>query len=197
MAALCSGDACGWVGKLNDSEDSVYLLLCIHIQENTHEDVLRMFPSALTPIKNLISMVPVIKPRKYSIASSSQLHWDCILPSGRKRLGLCTKYLFDLDACERPKIAAQVHDGILAPPAGTIKCWCASFQSSHSHFCSHQTARRRFSSLAWERVLLRSALSCKNVRHWIVLAKSLANAICGLEFDTARTTICFQVVLLC
>jgi len=97
------------------------------LQEYSHEDVLRMFPSALPPVENLISMIPIIKPRKYSIASSSKQHaenahlvivlWEGPLPSGRKRLGLCTQYLFGLDPLERPKIAAQVHEGILFPPA--------------------------------------------------------------------------------
>lgn len=103
------------------------------LQEFTHEDTLRMFPSAIPPVENLVSMVPIIKPRLYSIASSSLEHpdnsqlvvvkYEEALPSGRKRQGLCTRYLFGLDPWEQPKIAAQVHEGILYPPGDpSIPC---------------------------------------------------------------------------
>eukprot|EP00906_Rhabdomonas_costata_P020237 RCo029411 len=101
--------------------------------EYTHEDALKMFPSAMPPIESLISMIPTIKARKYSIASSAQLHpdnahlvvvqWSGALPSGKIRTGLCSKYLLSLNPVERPPVAAQVHEGILAAPEeGATPC---------------------------------------------------------------------------
>ena len=43
-----------------------------------HADVLKRFKSARPPIEHLINMVPVLKPRAYSIASSPSMHSDMI-----------------------------------------------------------------------------------------------------------------------
>ena len=43
-----------------------------------HADVLKRFKSARPPIEHLINMVPVLKPRAYSIASSPSMHADMI-----------------------------------------------------------------------------------------------------------------------
>mmetsp|Transcript_14287 Transcript_14287/g.48858 ORF Transcript_14287/g.48858 Transcript_14287/m.48858 type:complete len:1961 (-) Transcript_14287:1606-7488(-) len=69
-----------------------------------HADVLKRFPSARPPLEQLMDMIPVIKPRSYSIASAPSMHPDeielCIVavdwevPStGEKRFGQCTSYL--------------------------------------------------------------------------------------------------------
>ena len=69
----------------------------------TYADVLRMFPSAKPPLEHLLSLIPCIKPRLYSIASSQRfvnnkvelaiviLDWKT--PSGVKRRGLATDFI--------------------------------------------------------------------------------------------------------
>merc|ERR1719299_182565 len=41
-------------------------------ETTTYEELLRQFPSAKPPLEQLMSMVPCIKPRLYSIASSQR-----------------------------------------------------------------------------------------------------------------------------
>lgn len=43
-----------------------------------HADVLKRFPSARPPLEQLINMIPALKPRAYSIASSHLMHPDRI-----------------------------------------------------------------------------------------------------------------------
>ncbi|KAF9183217.1 hypothetical protein BGZ51_004178 [Haplosporangium sp. Z 767] len=72
----------------------------------THADILREFPSAHPTIPQLINMLPLIKPRHYSIASSQKAHpnsvhllivaVDWVTPSGKTRFGQCTRYLTTL-----------------------------------------------------------------------------------------------------
>lgn len=69
----------------------------------THADLLLQYPSTKLSIDYLIDHIPRIKPRLYSIASSSEMHPDqiqlCIVkddwttPSGRYREGLATKFI--------------------------------------------------------------------------------------------------------
>ncbi|KAG0234906.1 hypothetical protein BGX31_004415 [Mortierella sp. GBA43] len=69
----------------------------------THADVLREFPSAHPTIPQLINILPAIKPRHYSIASSQKAHPNSVhllivavewtTPSGKPRFGQCTRYL--------------------------------------------------------------------------------------------------------
>mmetsp|Transcript_37349 Transcript_37349/g.76622 ORF Transcript_37349/g.76622 Transcript_37349/m.76622 type:complete len:1929 (+) Transcript_37349:134-5920(+) len=69
-----------------------------------HADVFGMFPSARPPLEQLMNMIPVIKPRSYSIASAPLMHPDeielCIVavdwevPSRKEtRFGQTTSYL--------------------------------------------------------------------------------------------------------
>jgi len=69
-----------------------------------HADVFKRFPSARPPLEQLINMIPVLKPRSYSIASSPLMHPDMIqlcvvqvdwnVPSTKEfRLGEATGYL--------------------------------------------------------------------------------------------------------
>ncbi|KAG0328197.1 hypothetical protein BG004_002587 [Podila humilis] len=72
----------------------------------THADILREFPSAHPSIPQLLNILPAIKPRHYSIASSQKAHpnsvhllivaveWEA--PSGKQRYGQCTRYLTSL-----------------------------------------------------------------------------------------------------
>jgi sulfite reductase (NADPH) flavoprotein alpha-component len=74
----------------------------------TYAELLTKFPSATPTIGNLIDYVPDIKPRLYSIASSSRLRGDddchlCIIKnewsaaSGRNCVGVCTGWLETLE----------------------------------------------------------------------------------------------------
>jgi len=72
----------------------------------TYGELLQKFPSAKVSIGNLLDYVPDIKPRLYSIASSSRMRGDdechlCIIKnewaatSGRELVGLSTRWLSD------------------------------------------------------------------------------------------------------
>jgi sulfite reductase alpha subunit-like flavoprotein len=93
---------------------------------HTFADVLWEFrETALPPFEYLLSMIPPICPRLYSIASSPLYQKDSLDllivlntwedPSQKYRVGLCTRYLFGIDMGE--KVAIQVRKGILQPPA--------------------------------------------------------------------------------
>ncbi|KAJ9095234.1 hypothetical protein QFC21_005600 [Naganishia friedmannii] len=72
----------------------------------TFADVLKQFKSARPSIEELVGMIPEIKPRHYSIASSQKAVGDKVellivtvdwtTPSGSPRFGQCTRYLADL-----------------------------------------------------------------------------------------------------
>ena len=69
----------------------------------TYADVLRMFPSAKPSVEHLVSLIPCIKPRLYSIASSQRLVndkvelviviLDWMTAGGKARRGLSTNYI--------------------------------------------------------------------------------------------------------
>jgi len=93
LETLTSDDPKGKEMYRNMSEDMV-----------NHVDVLKAFPSARPPLDQLMNMIPVIKPRSYSIASSPLMHPDAIelcvvavdweVPSkAETRFGLCTSYM--------------------------------------------------------------------------------------------------------
>ena len=92
----------------------------------TYADVLRQFPSAKPTLPFLLEMIPTMKPRYYSIASSplmnpTSIHL-CIVgvnwktPSGRERRGQCTSYLHDLQADGKTSIRAAVTPGTMKMP---------------------------------------------------------------------------------
>jgi sulfite reductase (NADPH) flavoprotein alpha-component len=72
----------------------------------TYADVLREFSSARPPASTLIDLIPRIKPRHYSIASSMKAHPSAVhllvvevewtAPSGKRRFGLASHYLANL-----------------------------------------------------------------------------------------------------
>ena len=89
-----------------------------NIKETTHyADLLKKYPSAKVKLDTLVDYVPRIKPRLYSIASSSEMHPGtlelCIVkddwttPSGKLRNGLCTRYLTDLGLGKEPDLVAS------------------------------------------------------------------------------------------
>jgi sulfite reductase (NADPH) flavoprotein alpha-component len=76
------------------------------VETVTFADVLRQFKSARPSIEELVGLVPEIKPRHYSIASSNAAVGDRVellivtvdwaTPSGTPRYGQCTRYLVGL-----------------------------------------------------------------------------------------------------
>jgi sulfite reductase (NADPH) flavoprotein alpha-component len=73
------------------------------VETVTFADVLRQFKSARPSIEELVGLIPEIKPRHYSIASSNAAVGDLVellvvtvdwaTPSGTPRYGQCTRYL--------------------------------------------------------------------------------------------------------
>ena len=69
----------------------------------TYADLLLEFSNHKLSIKQIIEIIPNIKPRHYSISSSMKMHpnsihllivaVDWVTPKGRKKYGLCTRYL--------------------------------------------------------------------------------------------------------
>ena len=109
----------------------------------TYADVFSMFPSARPTLDHLVVMIPLIKPRLYSISSGSNAHprniqltvgsitWKT--PKGQTRYGLCSNYLkgiaqqsqpgYKSDDANEPKwdikdnrIACFVKSSPLCPP---------------------------------------------------------------------------------
>jgi sulfite reductase (NADPH) flavoprotein alpha-component len=76
------------------------------VETVTFADVLRQFKSARPSIEELVGLIPEIKPRHYSIASSNAAVGDLVellivtvdwaTPSGTPRYGQCTRYLAGL-----------------------------------------------------------------------------------------------------
>ena len=95
---------------------------------NTYADVLTEFSNtALPPFEYLLSMIPAITPRLYSIASSplyrkNRLELLVVLnrwndESQTVRTGLTTRYLFGMEIGDT--VAIQIRTGILQPPEDT------------------------------------------------------------------------------
>ncbi|KAJ3087253.1 hypothetical protein HDU96_004572, partial [Phlyctochytrium bullatum] len=93
----------GWLGSAEGAEDLEKL---VEDETPTYADVLRMFPSARPSVDVLLTLVPDIKPRHYSISSSMNVHPDSVhllvvavdwkTKSGKLRTGQCTRYLQQL-----------------------------------------------------------------------------------------------------
>ncbi|KAI1306262.1 hypothetical protein EDD11_004848 [Mortierella claussenii] len=91
----------------------------------THADILREFPSAHPSIPQLIAMLPTIKPRHYSIASSQKAHpnsvhllvvaveWTAPF-SSKPRFGQCTRYLTSL--CVGAKVTVSIKPSVMTLP---------------------------------------------------------------------------------
>lgn len=92
----------------------------------TYADILRRFPSAKPSLDLLLDMIPIMKPRYYSIASSpllnpSSIHLcivgvDWTTPKGIERHGQCTSYLRRLTAGKDTVIRAAVAPGTMRMP---------------------------------------------------------------------------------
>ena len=100
----------------------------------TYADLLKMFPSTKMSMEYLIDHIPRIRPRLYSIASSSEMHGDslhlCIVkddwktPSGKYRQGTSTRYLQGLSQGSTPDLVATKMNaaGILVPDTHELPC---------------------------------------------------------------------------
>jgi sulfite reductase alpha subunit-like flavoprotein len=83
----------------------------------TYADLLKEFKSARPTITELLDLVPPVKPRHYSIASSQKVHPDfvhllVVLVSwrdgfGRERFGQCTRYLRDMRPGARVTVSVK------------------------------------------------------------------------------------------
>jgi len=92
----------------------------------TFADILEEFPSARPPLEDLIRMLPAIKPRHYSIASSMNMHptsvhllvvlvsWET--PSGATRYGQCTRYLSSLIPGPSTKLTVSIKPSMMHLP---------------------------------------------------------------------------------
>ena len=80
----------------------------------TYSDLFKKFPSTKLSLEYILDHVARIKPRLYSIASSSEMHGDnlhlCIVkddwetPSGKYRVGMTTQYLSGLSQGSTPDL---------------------------------------------------------------------------------------------
>merc|ERR1719217_293826 len=106
-------------------------------ETTTYEEVLRMFPSAKPPLEQLMSMVPCIKPRLYSIASSQRAmndrvelmivinDWDT--PGGKWQCGTSTDYIermgvaWDKDNASQWSLPCQITSGTFNFPESMMQ----------------------------------------------------------------------------
>lgn len=92
--------------KLASSEGAEELKKRQDVDFDTFVDILEEFPSARPSFSELVRIIPPLKRREYSIASSQKLHpnavhllivvVDWVDPKGRLRYGHASKYLSDL-----------------------------------------------------------------------------------------------------
>ncbi|XP_031392781.1 NADPH-dependent diflavin oxidoreductase 1 isoform X3 [Punica granatum] len=96
-------------------------------ERRTVLEVLEDFPSVQMPFEWLVQLVPPLKPRAFSISSSPSAHpgqvdltvnvvsWTT--PFKRKRSGLCSTWLANLDPHQSTVIPAWFQKGSLPPPS--------------------------------------------------------------------------------
>ncbi|CAI0451097.1 unnamed protein product [Linum tenue] len=96
-------------------------------ERRTVLEVLEDFPSVQMPFEWLVELVPPLRKRAFSIASSPSAHPNQVhltvsvvswtTPFKRKRMGLCSSWLASLDPLQGVTIPAWFHKGSLpAPP---------------------------------------------------------------------------------
>ncbi|VEU20587.1 DEKNAAC101398 [Brettanomyces naardenensis] len=94
----------------------------------SYADVFGLFKSARPSAQDLVSLIPPLKRREYSIASSQKVHpnavhllvvvVDWVDKQGRKRYGQCSKYLSDLQVGD-PVVVSVKPSLMKLPPATT------------------------------------------------------------------------------
>jgi len=92
----------------------------------TFADVLAEFDSARPPLEVLAAIIPAIKPRHYSIASSMNMCSDSVhllvvlvnwvTPKGRTRYGQCTHYLANLNPADEPMLTVDIKHSAMHLP---------------------------------------------------------------------------------
>jgi len=108
------------------TDDAEAFKLGIH-ETVTFADLLLQYKTANPTIEDLVELIPPIKARHYSIASSMKLNprsvhllvvaVDWVTPRGRKRFGQCTRYLANLDPTkEECHVAVDVMPSVLRLP---------------------------------------------------------------------------------
>jgi len=120
-----------------DSEEGKKKYVDLVTETVTFDDVLRMFPSAKPPLEQLMGMIPCIKPRLYSIASSQRAmndkvelmivinDWDT--PSGKWQCGTSTDYIermgqaWDKDDTAAFKMPCQITSGTFNFPESMMQ----------------------------------------------------------------------------
>jgi len=127
--SLCATDPAekAELERLTTKEGKPDYLACAE-ESFTYAELLAKYPSATPSVGNLIDYVPDIKPRLYSIASSSRLRGDddchlCIIKnewsatSGRSRVGVCTGWLETLEPpADGLPLRACVHPSAVTLP---------------------------------------------------------------------------------
>ena len=101
----------------------------------TYADLLGRYSAKKLSLEYLLDHIPRIKPRLYSIASSTEMHGDilqlCIVkndwttPAGKYHVGLCTDYLQALsrDGASVDLVASKVNGaGITIPETNALPC---------------------------------------------------------------------------
>lgn len=94
-------------------------------ETTTYKDLLLKYKSAIPALPYLLDVIPPIKPRLYSIASSQAMVKDaielCIIlndwktPSGKAKTGLNTTYLTSVEAGQ--DVAVKLHKGAINMPS--------------------------------------------------------------------------------
>jgi len=129
MLKLCATDPAEkeQLQRLCSKEGKAEYQHCV-AESYTYAELLQKFPSAKPSVGSLLDYVPDIKPRLYSIASSSRLRGDdevhlCIIKnewtakSGRNRVGLSTGWLGELQpASEGLRVYGCVHPSAVTMP---------------------------------------------------------------------------------
>jgi len=101
-----------------------------HVDESyTYAELLHKYPSARVSLATLLDYIPDLKPRLYSIASSSRFHSNeechlCIIKnewtatSGRNRVGLATNWLSEAfaEGSQETRVHACIHPSAVALP---------------------------------------------------------------------------------
>ena len=103
-------------------------------ETTTYADLMKKFPSNKLQLEYILDHVPRIKPRLYSIASSSEMHPDqvhlCIVkddwttPGGKYRQGTSTRYLAALSEGDSPDLVSTKMNaaGITIPDHHALPC---------------------------------------------------------------------------
>merc|ERR1719171_3036995 len=97
-----------------DTEEGKQKYVDLVTETVTFDDVLQMYPSAKPPLEQLLSMIPCIKPRLYSIASSQRAMNDKLelmivindweTPGGKYQCGTSTDYVERMSTDEDPEL---------------------------------------------------------------------------------------------